>query len=346
MRIALVAPPFIPVPPKEYGGTELFIAHLAEGLKHRGFEVVVYTNGESTVNVEKRWIFKEAQWPLRKGTEPALREAEHNSWAIRDASESCDIIHLNDFQSLTYTRFINLPVVCTLHQPHEAAVSALYGRFPEVNYVSISDFQRSQERMPRNRTIHHGIDLSTYRLQEHKQRYFSFIGRIAPVKGTHSAIAVAKQTGIPLKIAGEVQPAYRDYFEEKVKPHLDGHLIEYIGPANLEAKNQLLGDSFAMLFPIQWNEPFGLVMVEAMACGTPVLALPGGSVPEIVCDGVSGYICRSVKQMARHALELQISPASVRRYVEENFSLDHMVGAYANLYLEIAELTDQRVRIA
>jgi glycosyltransferase involved in cell wall biosynthesis len=190
--------------------------------------------------------------------------------------------------------------------------------------------------MPRNRTIYHGIDLSQYRIQREKQQYLSFIGRIAPVKGTHSAISVAHQAGNPLKIAGEVQPEYRDYFEQKIKPHLDGKFIQYIGPADLEAKNELLGNSMAMLFPIDWNEPFGLVMVEAMACGTPVLALPGGSVAEIVQEGVSGHVCRSVKQMAKRARDLRFDPGTVRHYVEDRFSLEHMVGEYARLYEDLA----------
>jgi glycosyltransferase involved in cell wall biosynthesis len=337
MKIALVAPPFIPVPPKEYGGTELFIAHLAEGLRDRGLEVTVYTNGESTVNVERRWTFHDAHWPLRKGDHAELRDAEHSSWSINDAQKSCDLVHLNSHQSLTYSRFVGLPFVCTLHHSHDPALSDLYNRYPDVYYVSISDFQRNQEKLPRNRTIYHGVDVSQYRLQEQKQQYLSFIGRIAPVKGTHSAIAVAQQAGIALKIAGEVQPEYREYFEKKIKPHLDGRFIEYIGPANLEAKNELLGNSLAMLFPIDWNEPFGLVMVEAMACGTPVLALPGGSVKEIVRDGVSGYICGSVRDMAKRARELdEFNPAKVRHYVEEHFSLDHMVDRYVELYNEMA----------
>src|SRR5947199_749702 len=160
--------------------------------------------------------------------------------------------------------------------------------------------------MPKMRTVHHGIDLGQYLLVEHKQQYLSFIGRIAPLKGTHIAIDVAQRTGIPLKIAGDVQPTYREYFEKKIKPHLDGKLVEYIGLADLKAKNELLGNSMAMLFPIQWNEPFGLVMVEAMACGTPVLALRGGSVPEIVRDGISGYICRSVREMATRVKNIEI----------------------------------------
>ncbi len=126
-----------------------------------------------------------------------------------------------------------------------------------------------------------------------KQEYLSFLGRIAPIKGTHLAIEVAKKSGIPLKIAGEVQPIFQDYFDREVKPHIDGKFIEYVGEADLENKNELLGNSLAMLFPIQWNEPFGLVMIEAMACGTPVLALPGGAVEEVVCDGISGFVCQS-----------------------------------------------------
>jgi len=127
---------------------------------------------------------------------------------------------------------------------------------------------------------------------------------------------------------------YREHFEQKIRPHVDGKLVEYIGLADLAAKNELLGNSVAMLFPIQWNEPFGLVMVEAMACGTPVLAMPGGSVPEVIKDGVSGYICRSVREMSKRALDLNLNPAMVRRYVEHNFSIDKMVKQYIALYQE------------
>ena len=131
--------------------------------------------------------------------------------------------------------------------------------------------------------------------------YLSFLGRIAPIKGTHIAIEVAKKSGIPLKIAGEVQPIFQDYFDSQIKPHIDGKFIEYVGEVDLAAKNELLGNSLAMLFPIQWDEPFGLVMIEAMACGTPVLALPGGAVEEVVRDGVSGFVCQCVDEMAQRA---------------------------------------------
>ena len=334
MKIALIAPPFIPVPPKDYGGTELFIAQLAEGLQKTGIQVVVYTNGESTVDVERRWIYERSQWPIRAEHHALLKDMDHTSWAVQDAAQTCDLIHLHTAQGLTCTRFVRVPAVYTLHGPHDSKLSDFYARYPDVYYVAISEFQRNQESMPRIRTIHHGIELSRYRLCEHKQEYLSFIGRIAPIKGTHLAIDVAKRTGIPLKIAGDIQPINREYFEAKIKPEIDGKFIEYIGLADLKAKNELLGNSMAMLFPIKWNEPFGLVMVEAMACGTPVLALRGGSVPEIVRDGISGYICRSVREMAKRVKNIEISPRALRQYVEENFSLERMVAQYASLYKE------------
>jgi glycosyltransferase involved in cell wall biosynthesis len=146
---------------------------------------------------------------------------------------------------------------------------------------------------------------------------------------------VAKKTGIPLKIAGEVQPMFKSYFEAEVKPHIDGRFIEYVGEADLQAKNELLGNSMAMLFPIQWNEPFGLVMIEAMACGTPVIALRGGSVSEVVVDGVSGYICENVEEMAQRICNLSISPKVIHEYARENFSVDVMVAKYLSLYESI-----------
>lgn len=336
MRIALIAAPFITVPPAEYGGTELFIAHLAQGLKELGVDVVVYTNGESTVDVEKRWLFDKAQWPLRKEDEGELKDIDHTTWAVKDACTSSDIIHLNNAPGLVCSRFVDLPFVYTLHHATNPTVSAYYSRFPDIHYIAISDDQRRREPLPKVRTIRHGIDLSQYHFQETKQPYLSFIGRIAPIKGTHVAIEIAKKAGIPLKIAGEVQPMYRDYFEAKVKPHIDGHFIEYIGVADLAAKNELLGNSMAMLFPIAWNEPFGLVMVEAMACGTPVLAFRSGSVPEIVRHGVSGYVARRRDDLAKHAQNLQIAPAMVRKYVEENFSVERMSRDYLELYTDVA----------
>jgi len=338
MRVALVSPPFLPVPPPKYGGTELFIAQLAEGLKNLGIDVVVYSNGESTVKVENRWIYKNKQWPLRGEVFDNVQDFNHASWAISDAAQDCDVIHLNNVPALMFTRFVrDSKFVYTVHHVHEDHLSNLYHYFPEVEFVTISDFQRRRESMARMRTIHHGIDLTQYRLQDKKQAYLSFLGRIAPIKGTHLAIDIAKKADIPLKIAGEIQPIFQDYFDSKIKPHLDGKFIEYIGEADLAAKNELLGNSLAMLFPIRWNEPFGLVMIEAMACGTPVLALPGGAVGEVVCNGTSGFVCNSVDEMAARAKDLPggLKPANVRSYCRQYFSVDRMVANYMELFQKV-----------
>ena len=335
MRVALIAPPFISVPPKIYGGTELFLAELAKGLKKFGVEPVVYANGESTIDAEVRSIYQESEWPLKSDIFGSLKDINHTAWALQDAASYCDIIHLNNAPGLANCRFINKPVVYTVHHAKEEELSAFYSYYPEVEFVTISDYQRSREKMPLMRTIHHGMDPSVYKYQEHKQDYLSFLGRLAPVKGPHLAIEVAKKSGVPLKIAGEVQPLFKDYFEQMVKPHLDGKFIEYLGEANLPLKNELLANSKALLFPIQWNEPFGIVLIEAMACGTPVLALPGGSVGEIVCEGVGGHVCQNLDIMVERVKNLNIPARLPRRYMEKLFSTEVMARKYKELYEEV-----------
>src|SRR5579864_3699713 len=337
MKIALVAPPFIPVPPKVYGGTELFIANLAKGLKKKGHTPVVYANGESTTGAELRYIYATSQWPIKGEIYDNLKDLHHSAWAVHDASRDSDLIHMNNSPGLTCSQFVDLEFVYTVHHPHVPALSQFYSQYPSVNFVTISDFQRSKETMPRLSTIHHGIETSLYELDLRAKRdHLTFLGRIAPIKGAHTAIQIAKLAGIPLKIAGEVQPLFREYFEREIKPQVDGRFIQYLGEVDMQAKNELFRGSVALLFPIQWNEPFGLVMVEAMACGVPVLAFPGGAVEEIVQDGVSGYIGRTPKELADFAQNLNIDRARVRDYVERSFSVESMAGKYLDLYEEIA----------
>lgn len=337
MRIALIASPFIAVPPRRYGGTELFIANLAEGLKRAGIPSVVYSNGESTVDVENRWCYPEAEWPLATEGSGMFKELDHVAWAIEDAARDCDLIHINSAPAVTYSRFVSRPFVCTLHHPYEPALAHFYGRNPDVFYTSISRHQTSLHPTLKLSTIHHGLDFRHYRLQTDKEGYLCFLGRIAPIKGTHLAIQVAKRAGIPLKIAGEIQPMYRSYYDSMIKPHVDNKLIEYVGEVGLEAKNQLLGGAMGLLFPIQWDEPFGLVLIEAMACGTPVFAFSGGAVPEIVSEGVSGNISNSVAEMARNVQTMSFAPPMVRNWAETMFSVETMVDRYAELYRAILE---------
>jgi len=336
MRIALIASPFISVPPKKYGGTELFISQLAEGLTQLGVDVVVYANGESKVKAKLRWLYPKDDWPIDDEMYSNLKDLDHTAWSVSDCWHDADVIHLNNAPCLGFSRLRGPRWVYTLHHPHVPSLSAFYAGFPNVEFVAISNFQRLNEPLKRIRTIHHGIDLSAYHLQTKKAAYLSFLGRLAPMKGVHNAIEIAKRSGIPLKIAGEVQPMYREYFNSRVKPHLDGKFIEYVGEADLALKNELLGNSMATLFPIEWDEPFGLVMVEAMSTGTPVIAFPGGSVGEIVRDGISGYICFSVKEAVARVREVHaMKPTAVRAYVQQSFSAERMVQDYLSLYREM-----------
>jgi len=338
MRIALIASPFIPVPPVRYGGTELFVAHLAEGLRQMGHDVVVYANGESTVQAELRWYYRHTMWPPVGDFGETLKEITHTAWAIRDASHTCDVIHLNNTFGLPYSHFVKTPFVCTIHHPHEKVLTEFYCQFPEAQYVTISRHSQQFEMMPNVRTIHHGIDVAKYCFTSKKEIYFSFLGRIVPVKGAHAAIEIAERTGIPLKIAGEVQPIFRDYFEREIAPKIDGKFIEYVGEADFATKNELLTNSLALLFPIEWDEPFGLTMIEAMACGTPVLALSRGSVPEVVRNGVSGFACSSLSEMVDKVPDLaKLSPSIIRQYTQEHFSVKKMANAYVQLYSEITQ---------
>ncbi len=331
MRIALIAPPFIPVPPITYGGTELFISHLAEALHSRGHHVTVYANGDSRVSGDLRWRYRHADWPVADHAAAQWKNADHNGWAIHDAAMHADVLHINDAAGVPLTRFVDVPAIATLHHPHEPVLSDLYTKYPDVQYVAISESQARREPMPRTHVIPHGIDLDAYRVSAEKDDYVAFIGRMAPCKGAHRAIEAARLAGIRLKLAGEVQPVFREYWEHKIRPHIGGD-IEYVGEANLEQKNALLGGARALLFPIEWDEPFGLAMVEAMACGTPVLAFGRGSVPEVVRDGVSGWICRDTSEMAHRIAAAQIAPESCRGWVERHFSVDRMAERYLEIY--------------
>ena len=336
MRVAIIAPPFIPVPPPKYGGTELFIAQLATGLTELGHEVVVYANGESHLPCEVRWLYETSDWPLADPANATLKSLVHTSWAMRDLDDGYDVVHLNDTLATVFVPFVSVPAVQTLHHPHEPSLSAVYDRHPAITYVAISEFQRQQHAMPRLCTIHHGLRAADYTFEPHKDEYLLFLGRIAPLKGTHLAIDIAQRTGLPLKIAGEIQPVFGDYWEREIAPHVDGRQIQYVGEADFAAKNELLAHARAMLFPIQWDEPFGLVVIEAMACGTPVLALPGGSMPELVKNGVNGYLCADPAEMAQRVVHLDIDPARCRSYVDDHFGLDLMVRRYEELFSRAA----------
>ena len=332
MRIALIGPPFIEIPPRRYGGTELFIANLASVLHARSHDVVVYGNGESTVPCPVRWRYPRSDWPLTDPVRASLKNVDHTAWALSDAVAHADIIHLNDIVGVPFSRFIDTPIVLTVHHSREPALSEQYERYPEVHYVAIAEWLAKREPMPNVHVVHHGIDASEYTFSATKDDYVAFLGRMAPCKGPHLAIQAALRAGIRLKLAGEIQPLFNDYWEREVRPLVDGRQIQYVGEADRAMKNALLSRARALLFPIQWDEPFGLVMIEAMACGTPVIAFDGGAVPEVVCNGVNGWICADVDEMADRAAAPAIAPRACRDFVEARFSVDAMTDRYLNIY--------------
>jgi glycosyltransferase involved in cell wall biosynthesis len=337
LRIALIGPPFIEIPPRRYGGTELFIGNLASELYMRGHDVTVYGNGESSTPCPLKWRYEHSEWPLGDPMRAQLKNADHAAWAMKDAASWADVIHLNDVAGLPFTMFTNVPTVLTIHHPHEPDLTEQYERYPDVCYVAIAEWLGRAEPMPRVRVVHHGIPVSDYRVSSEKEGYVAFLGRMAPCKGPHLAIEAARRAGIRLKLAGEVQPVFKEYWEQQVAPSVDGDQAEYIGEADFATKNTLLSNARALLFPIQWEEPFGLVLIEAMACGTPVLAFAGGAVEEIVRDGVNGWICSDVDDMARRIQSLEITPDACRSFVEANFSIARMADDYLEVYARTIE---------
>jgi glycosyltransferase involved in cell wall biosynthesis len=335
MRIGIIAPPFISVPPKTYGGTELFLAHLTSGLHARGHRVTLYANGESQVPCELKWKYRHSDWPPVDPGHAQLKNADQAAWALREAARVVDVLHISDVVAVPFTTFIDNPVVMTLHHPHEPMLSNLYAQYPAIHYVAISEDQARRELVPNIDIVHHGIPLADYDYRTKKRDYLLFLGRMAPCKGPHLAIEAARRARLPLKLAGEIQPYFRTFWEQEVLPQIDGDLVQYMGEADKDLKNELLSHARALLFPIQWNEPFGLVMIEAMACGTPVIALRGGSVAEIVCDGVSGWICKDVGEMAERAISPSIDSAVCRTWAEEHFSCDRMVDRYVEIYTRV-----------
>lgn len=341
MRVGLVASPFIAVPPVRYGGTELFVANLAEALIRAGVNVRVYTNGESTVKGDIRWRYAKQEWPLASENAGLMKELDHTSWAIEMASRECDVIHLNSTTAVLFSRFTDKHVVCTLHHPREESLVDIYERYDNVAYVAISQHQASVHPSLRSTVIQHGIDLTRYEMEEKKQPYLCFLGRICPVKGTHHAIEIAKRTGMQLKIAGEVQPIFQEYFDERIRPHIDEKQIQFLGPADHAMKNELMKRATALLFPIEWQEPFGLVMIEAMACGTPVIAFNRGSVPEVLEDGLTGFVVNDIDGAAAAVNRIdRLFRPTIRSRFEERFSARAMARDYLRVYEQLTTSED------
>lgn len=340
MRIGILAPPWVPIPPPRYGGTEGVIDILARGLEAAGHEVFLWTTGESTCPVRRDHVLPTVNTHMGL----ASTELHHVLRGYEVLREwGADIIHDHSLTGPVYALSLTgPPVVTTTHGCFDAGALELYRTVGcRVPVIAISQDQASRGHGVKiAAVIHHGIDVDAFPFgtgggDEHGP-YVAFLGRMAPQKGAHLAAEAARAAGWRLLIAAKMrEPAERDYFEKEVEPLL-GDSVTFLGEVDHGARVRLLQGATALLNPIRWPEPFGLVMVEAMACGTPVLSFPEGSAPEIVCEGETGFLCHDVADMARRLPAVgRLDRAACRASVTERFSVARMVDAHVALYRRI-----------
>jgi len=343
MRIAQIAPLAEAVPPKLYGGTERVVSFLTEALVEQGHEVTLFASGDSVTNAKLR-----AVWPralrldkgIRDTTVPHMLMMEEVRQSA-DAGEF-DIMHFHmDYWPFSLFSRQPTPFLTTLHGRLDLPeLKPMFAKFKDAPAISISDHQRLP--LPEAnwmRTIYHGLPEDLLRpTPGAKPSYLAFLGRICPEKGVDTAIEIAARTGIPLKIAAKVDKADQEYFKTHIQPLLDRKVadVEFIGEINDSQKSEFLSNAKALLFPITWPEPFGLVMIEAMACGTPVIAFGLGSVPEVIEHGKTGFIVEDAQAAAASIQRLyQLPRASIRQRFEERFSSKIMAKAYVESYEEL-----------
>jgi glycosyltransferase involved in cell wall biosynthesis len=349
MRIGLVAPPWLPVPPPAYGGTETVLDTLARGLQAAGHEPVLFTVGSSSVPVPIRWLYADGNRDQMNWTTPELRHVLEAYESLRD----CDVIHDHTTAGpIIAERAATVPVAVTNHNRFNELTNPIFAAAPSVAKVAISRSHASfAEGFPVTRVIHHGVDADRFPVGEGAGdgdgEYLLFLGRISPDKGVDRAIALAKRAGVRLKIAAKMaEDGEIRFFEEAVRPHL-GDRIVYLGEVGYEEKVALLGGARALLNPIRWPEPFGMVMIEAMACGTPVLASPCGAVPEIVSDGLTGRICGDDDAFVDAIARLDdLSRTACRATVEFHFSARRMTADHVELYSSLLERPNFLSRLA
>jgi len=338
MRIAQIAPPWITVPPAGYGGTEWVVQQLCDGLTARGHDVVLYATGDSHTGAELCALFPR-QMPEVMGQ--TAFDARHVSFAFADIEQQpFDIVHDHSgFLGIAFSRYLAPPMVHTVHCAFDSTAFGFYEQFKrEVAYVGISEYQQSMG--PAGMTwaglAYNAIAVEQWPFTPQKDDYLLAFGRVCEAKGFHHSIEAAKRAGRRLIMAGVLQDQYRDYFEAKVEPLIDGEQIVYEGEVSDERKRELFAHAHAFLFPITWAEPFGLVMIEAMACGTPVVAMRQGSVPEVVDDGVTGFVVDDFEDFVAAVGRVgEIDPAVCRRTVEERFTVQRMVADYEAIYRRV-----------
>ncbi|WP_426527948.1 glycosyltransferase family 4 protein [Bradyrhizobium sp. McL0615] len=337
MRIAQLAPLAESVPPKLYGGTERVVAWLVDGLVDRGHEVTLFASGDSKTRGRLHSVWPRALRLGRKGVDPNSAYAVLLQAIARRAREF-DVIHSHiDWLALPLLGRLGVPSLTTLHGRLDLpGLGDVIRAFPETRFVSISDHQRLPLRDANwLATVQHGLPPDLLRPSYARGSYLAFLGRLTAEKGPEAAIRIARAAEKPLRIAAKLPRAETAYFKKNLEPHLDGKRVQLVGEIDETRKQPFLADAAALLFPITWPEPFGLVMIEAMACGTPVIAFRFGSVPEVVEDGVTGFIVESELEAVAAVGKLdRLDRRTIRARFEERFSAQRMVGQYEDLYRE------------
>jgi glycosyltransferase involved in cell wall biosynthesis len=340
LRIAQVAPLYESVPPALYGGTERVVSYLTEALVTQGHRVTLFASGDSKTKANLVSVCERAIRLDPENPNPLALHVVMIEEVFQRASEF-DAIHFHvDGMHLPLARRHSVPMVTTLHGRLDLpGLDALYREFSEQPLVSISNAQREPlEWANWIGTVYHGIPAELHRPSYNAGQYFAFLGRISPEKRVDRAVAIARRGGIPLKIAAKIDTADREYFTSVIEPLIDGTLIQYVGEIDEREKTEFLGNAIALLFPVDWPEPFGLSMIEAMACGTPVIAFRCGSVPEVIDVGVTGYVVDNLEQAVDCAELVQhLDRRSCRETFERRFSAMRMAQDYCAVYKQLGE---------
>ncbi len=349
LRVAMLAPPWISVPPPGYGGVESVVSALTEALVRQGHAVTLFCAPGSTSSAKVVTLLAEAH---PDEIERSLYEVDHVVRALDEVDAAglgrrFDVIHDHcGFTALALADRVDTPLVHTLHGPFTASTAAFYahhGHKGALVGISRAQLASAPPGLEPLCTIPNPIDLGVWALQEHKDDYLLWLGRMTPEKGPHRAIVAARAAGVPLVLAGVIQPGQQAFFDREVAPHIDGDRVRFVGEVGGSVKRSLFAHARGLLMPIRWNEPFGMVMIEALACGTPVIAFPDGAARELVVHGETGFLVDDEREMADAVGVLaRIAPRACRAWVAEHCDVDVVASAYADTYRTVAHQAAER----
>jgi glycosyltransferase involved in cell wall biosynthesis len=330
VRVAIVSSAALAVPPPAYGGTERIVQYLVAGLVGLGHEVTLFATGDSRSAATLRFLHARAVWPL-----DSTAELRHVAWSMAVAARGgFDVVHANYAAAVALSPLLDAPLVYTLHHDRRQPLSRLYAALPRVHYVAISARQRQLERaLPRVHLVHHGLAPEDFPFVPSAEEYVAFVSRFSAVKAPHHAIDAARRAGVPIRLAGRPHPGDEVYYERELVPRLRQPGVTWEGEVGGEAKAALVGRARATLFPICWEEPFGIVMIESMLFGTPVVAFARGAAPEVIDDGITGLVVQDADEMAAAIpLVSRYDRARCRAHAARRFGAARMVRDYVEVY--------------